>query len=336
MQLQLKVGELEEHLAKRKESAVTAKLGEFSVSDDSTALTITSGIDKTTFELDESANNALARYLKIPTSYFTKLTPDFRATVLRYEFERNKDADTTVESLNDEIVALHQPTQVMLPFKKVTGVIGKVFKDDDTIRRLVTSESRLHVDVTTADHHISFPTVEGGGAQINDLTEAGIRFLAYPFKSVQPSVNIYAHRLICMNGQTTDERLGRISLKGRTVDEVIAEMEEAANLLLPQLDGHLQKMAETRAMYPPGTPQAFAAQLAREANVSRKVLDAVLDIVNQLPEPVSVWDVQNAFTSVANQVETYATMTRLQTLGGALSFTPEAMIERCGTCERRL
>lgn len=339
--LNLKVGELEEHLAKRKESTVTAKLGEFAVTDDATVLTITSGVDKTEYELDDTAHGALAKYLKVPTSYFTKLDPDFRATVLRYEFERNKDADTSVEAVDNDIIALHQPSQVMLPQGKVTKVIEKVFKPEDNIRRLITNENRLHIDVTTPDHSllINDPEVTheyGGQTKVGDYTEAGIRFLAYPFRSVAPSVNLYAHRLICMNGQTTDERLGRISLKGRTVDEVIAEMEEAANLLLPQLDEHLAKMAQTREMYPPGSPQAFAAQLAREANVSRKVLDAVLDIVNQLPEPVSVWDVQNAFTSVANQVETYATMTRLQTLGGSLSFTPEEMIQRCGTCERRL
>lgn len=330
--MQLKVGNLEEHLAKRDESSITATLGDFSVSDDSGELIVTSGVDKKSFELDESANTALAKYLKVPVSYFTKLTPDFRTTVLRYEFERNADAATTVESLDGDIVALHQPTQVMLPLNKVITVVEKVFKPDDTVRRLVTNDARLHVDVTTTDHKVAFTndTLEG------DITEAGIRFLAYPFRSVAPSVNLYAERLVCLNGQTTDERLGRVSLKGRTVDEVIAEMELAANELLPQLDSYLDKLVATRAMFAPGSPQAFAAQLAREANVTRRVLDAVLDIINQLPEPISVWDVQNAFTEVANRAESYTVMMRLQTLGGSLSFDAEKTLARCGTCERLL
>jgi hypothetical protein len=130
--------------------------------------------------------------------------------------------------------------------------------------------------------------------------------------------------------------VGQISIKGRTVDEVIAEMEMAADLVLSQLDEKLARYAETRSILVPGSPQAFVAQLAREAGVNRQVLDAVLDIVNQLPAPVSVWDVQNAFTAVANVVERYSTMTRLQQLGGSLSFDAERMVERCGTCERLL
>jgi hypothetical protein len=89
-------------------------------------------------------------------------------------------------------------------------------------------------------------------------------------------------------------------------------------------------------MTPPGSPQAFAAQLAREANVSRAVLNKVLDIINQLPEPVSIWDVNQAFTSVANEVETYTTMTRLQTLGGSLAMDAEEMVKRCKTCEQKI
>ena len=85
--------------------------------------------------------------------------------------------------------------------------------------------------------------------------------------------------------------MGRISLKGHTVDEVINEMEQAAQTILSQLDSYLERLAATRKMVVPGSPQAFVAQLAKEANVSRKVLDRVLEMVNQLPQPVSVWDV---------------------------------------------
>lgn len=341
--MQLKVGQLEEQLAKRDEDAVTAKLGEFEVSDDATELKVTSGVDVSEFTLDETANKALATYLKVPPSYFTKLTPDFRATLLRYEFERHQDAPTVVEVLNKQIIAFHQPNQLMLPLHKVAKVITKVFDPEDTIRRVISNDTRFHVDVTTDHHKVEFPLIKAWNdvtdseqAQVGDITEAGLRFLAYPFKSIAPSATIYAERLICMNGQTVDERLGRISLQGRTVDDVIAEMEQAAEHLLGQLDDHLDRLASTRNMYPPGTPQAFAEQLAREANVSRKVLDAVFDIINQLPTPVSIWEVNQAFTTVANQSESYATRTRLQTLGGHLAFDAEKMIERCGTCERLL
>ena len=327
--MQIKVGQLTEHLAKRAEGTITAKLGEFTVNDDATVL---SAGHTAHFVLDESANHALARYLKIPPAYFDGLTPDFRATLLRYEFDRRQNADTVVESLAGEIVAVHQPSQVMLPVSRVVEVITKTLKPEDTVRRFLVDDQRLHVDVTTADHNVVFPS----DAEVGDITEAGLRILSHPYASKPPSVGTYLERLACTNGQTTPEKVGQVSIKGRTVDEVIAEMEMAAELVLSQLDEKLARYAATRSILVPGPPQAFVAQLAREAGVNRQVLDAVLDIVNQLPEPVSVWDVQNAFTAVANIVERYSTMTRLQTLGGSLSFDAERMVERCGTCERLL
>ena len=327
--MQIQVGQLTEHLAKRAEGTITAKLGEFTVNDDATVL---SAGHTAHFVLDESANHALARYLKIPPAYFDGLTPDFRATLLRYEFDRRQNADTVVESLAGEIVAVHQPSQIMLPVSRVVEVITKTLKPEDTVRRFLVDDQRLHVDVTTTDHNVVFPS----DAEVGDITEAGLRILSHPYASKPPSVGTYLERLACTNGQTTPEKVGQVSIKGRTVDEVIAEMEVAAELVLSQLDEKLARYAATRSILVPGPPQAFVAQLAREAGVNRQVLDAVLDIVNQLPEPVSVWDVQNAFTAVANIVERYSTMTRLQTLGGSLSFDAERMVERCGTCERLL
>ena len=333
----LKVGQLEEHLAKRQENAITAQLGNFKVSDDASELTITNGVQSTAIlAMDEVATKAVTKYLHIPTSYYNNLEPDFRATLLSYEIERNKEVATTAEILNGDLVAVHQPSQIMLSQKGIAKVIGKVFDDEDTIQRFIADSTRLHVDVTTNQHVYEFPTVNDQGVQVGDITEAGARFLAHPYKAVDPSVTVYAHRLTCMNGQTTPERHGRISIKGSTVDEVLVSMEEAANEILGQLDVYLEKLATTRTMPVPGSPQAFAAQLAREQNLSRQVLDKVLDIINQLPEPVTIWDVNQAFTSVANQTESYAAMMRMQNIGGSLAFDAETQIQRCTSCERRL
>jgi hypothetical protein len=330
--LNLKVGELEEYLAKRQESTVTAKLNEFSTDDEATELRVQTGFSETTtFALDETATLALAKYLKVPGGYLRKVTPDFRAEILNYEFTRHQDVTTSVESMAGNLVSVHQPTQTMLPLSRVGEVITKVMTPEDTIRRVLTDDQRFHLDVTTASQVATFPTPEGVG----DITEGGIRVLAYPFQTRKPSVAAYLERLICTNGMVQEERFGAITLKGRTVDEVILEMEDAANQVLGSLDEHLKNYADTRHMAPPGSPQAFAAQLAREANVSRRVLDAILDRINQLPEPVSIWDVNQAFTTVANELS-YANMVRLQTVGGNLAINAEEMARRCGTCERRL
>jgi hypothetical protein len=59
-------------------------------------------------------------------------------------------------------------------------------------------------------------------------------------------------------------------------------------------------------------------------------------LVNQLPDNATVYDVNQAFTSVANLDVTHAARVKLQTLGGHLAFEPDKMIARCRTCEQRL
>ncbi len=334
--MQIAVGQLAEHLAKRDEGAFTAKLRDFTVTDDATVLSVKlSPLTGVNFSLDESANHALARYLKVPPAYFDSLTPDFRAVTLRYWFERKAEVEAVVESVDGNIMTIHQSGLAMLPLKEVAEVVTKVLKPEDTIRRLLRDDQRFHLDATTSDHVIGWVEMKDD-VSVGDITEGGLRILSYPYQTKSPSVSTYIERLICSNGMVTEEKLGQISLKGRTVPEILAEMELAANLAMEELDKKLADYAQSREMIVPGSPQAFAAQLAREANVSRKILDAVLDIVNQLPEPVTVWSVNQAFTSVANQVERYATMTRLQSLGGSLAFDAERMVERCGSCERLL
>ena len=340
--LSLKVGELEDYLAKRDESSVTAKLNEFSTDDEATELRVKTGLTETqTFPLDETALGALGKYLKVPVPYLKGVDPDFRATLLNYEFTRHQDATTVAETLGGALVSLHQPTQTMLPLGRVGAVVTKVMKPEDTVRRVAADDTRFHLDVTTSAHQVNFPFTAStapaslANPHVGDITEAGLRVLAYPFQTKKPSVAAYLERLICTNGMCTEERLGAIALKGHTVDEVLVEMEDAANLVLSSLDGHLANYENTRSMTPPGSPQAFVAQLAAEANVSRRVLDAVLAIVNQLSEPVSVWDVNQAFTFVANDLS-YNTRMRIQALGGSLAMDAERMVERCRTCEQRL
>lgn len=337
----LKVGELSEYLAKREESAVTAKLEEFTVNDDATELYVKMGFEDTrAFSLDETATKALGSFLKVPSAYLNKITPDFKATLLRYELDRNKAVSTVVEALGGKVISLHEPSQAMLPLGRVGEVVTKVMKPEDTIRRAILNDTRFHLDVTTNDHTVAFNTYPEeppkGEWGVGDITQGGLRILAHPFSTKRPSVGTYLERLVCTNGMCSEERLGHIELKGRTVDEVLVEMELAAQNLLGTLDKVIEDYSATRDMAVPGTPQAFAQQLAREANLSRKVLDKVLDIINQLPEPVSVWDVNQAFTSVAAEVDTYAVMTKLQTLGGHLAMNAPKMVERCKTCEQTI
>ena len=144
----------------------------------------------------------------------------------------------------------------------------------------------------------------------------------------QDSIEIYS--------ESTLRKLDEINIKGTNVDEVIEEMELAARRILAGLDSALERYASTAKVPVPGSPQAFAHQLAREYNLKREVLDAILAIINQIPEDlITVYDVIQAFTQVTHDLP-YADRAKLQTLGGTLALDTERMIARCTSCEQLL
>lgn len=325
------VKELLPMLESRNEESVTATLGQFHVNEDASSLSLPGHI----WTLDEQATAAWCKFLRVPYRYAMSVDPDFRASILRYELQDAPDAEATLETLNGSVQAVHSPDVSMVTPTQVASIVSKVFDPDDTVRRVLLGDSRFHVDVTSELFQANFGPLPDK-PEVGDITEAGLRFLSFPFQSKPPTVTLYAERLVCTNGMCSPANLGQIALKGKTVDEVIAEMEVAAQLLLDRAPQKLAELEHTRHTPVPGSPQAFVAQIAKEANVSTRVLHEVLDQVNQLPDPVTVWDIQNIFTDVANQVTSYSTLVKLQSIGGALAFDAPRQIERCTTCERKL
>ena len=326
----MKIAELDQFLSQRRDERITARLGDLTIADDASVLQVGSDV----FNMDDSVERTLANYLKIPTGYLAACPPEFKATTLQFWQREHADADTVLELSDGHIVAIHSPETLMLPMRDVVRVAERVFDPEAEIRHHFMDENRMHLDITTPQHQVDVQSPVY--RQVGDITQAGLRFLAYPNQNKAPSVGAYLERLVCTNGMTTTERAGQISLQGRTVDEVIEEMEQAARNMLGSLDNRLARYAATATQPIPGSRQAFAHQLAREANLPRSVLDAVMELVNQLPDDATLYDINQAFTSVANTDVTYATRIRLQNLGGLMAFEPERIVARCNTCQHPL
>jgi hypothetical protein len=337
----VKVAELAENLAKRKESRRIVRLGDLAIPDDCSSITIPASEDTPAaqFLLDEKTLRVLAKFLKLPATYLEECPPDFRSTTLRYWRDRKGHVDVVLEAVDDNVTALYSPGLMMLPVARVARMIERTFKPEDDIRLLLRDEQVFHVDITSDDFKIEIPNPRRipGRPEVGDITCGGIRFLASPSKVKAPSVSRFLHRLVCTNGMVTDAAEDKIVIKGLSVAEVIESMEEAADRLLSNMDEHLDRYKDTALLAVPGHPLSFAEQLGHEFNVPQRQLHAILDRVRQLPEEgATVFDVAQAFTSVANEVHNYADRTRLQTLGGSLALEAPRMIERCHTCQTLL
>lgn len=326
----VKISEFDQLLSARRDERIVTRLGDIVIADDASVIQLGSDV----FAVDDTVERSLASYLKIPASYLAACPPDFKASTLQFWQRQHADAETVMELTDGNIIAVHDPHTLMIPMRDVVRVAEKVFDPEAEIRYHYLDESRLHLDVTTPQHAVDVQSPVH--RQVGDITQAGLRFLAYPNQNKPPSVGAYMERLVCTNGMTTQERAGQISLQGRTVEEVIEEMEHAARRMMGTLDDRLARYAATAQQRIPGNRQAFAHQLAREASLTRSVLDVVMELVNQLPEDATLYDMTQVFTSVANTDVSYATRMRLQTLGGYMAFEPERIVARCSTCQHPL
>lgn len=331
----LLVSGLEEFLAGPDALNMETTLGRLRVAEDASSVAVR-GEDRE-FPFDEAAERAIADFLGIPKHYLAKCPSDLKAVNVNAWLQSKEDSAAMLSVINGGIVGVHGPDVKILPPARVAHAISNVIDGDAEVVQVIRDSHRLHIDIKTANAiEVPNPNRVHGRPEVGDITHGGIRVLTCPDEARPPSVQGYFHRLWCSNGATTRQQSGLISLKGLTVDEVLLEMEEAARLVLSGLDNRLEEIAHMAQVAAPGNPTSFAHQLGREYRLGPNVMNRVIDRVNLLPQDASVYDVQQAFTEVANRNVPYATMMRLQELGGDLAFHTDHVVHRCHACERLL
>lgn len=330
----MKVSELIESLGSRQEERINTTLSNIEISDDAGTLSI----DGQQFFLDELAENSLANYLKINRTYLAQCPSDLKATNFRYWLNYRENASVTIESVENSITGFYRPDAMLIPVASVAEIVGRVFSPDDQVKDLRRDNERFHIDVVSSLHSVDVPNPDRipGRPEVGDITNGGVRILAFPNSPVAPSVTAYLNRLVCSNGMTEPQQEGTIRLKGKTVPEVLVEMEEAARQVLGGLDEKLTSYARMAQRAIPGNASSFVYQIAREHNIGPRVLNRLMERANLLPENATLYDVQQIFTEVANSGVKYRTMVALQNLGGELAFHTERVLHRCGQCERLL
>jgi hypothetical protein len=328
------VRELPEHLAVSPDDLIIEiDLADVEVSEDAANLIVSN----VAYPLDEISEKALAKFLNVPPPYIKKCPDDLKVHTLNYFLDRYADVTSRIEVTRGNITAIQSPSVITIPNSAVAQIVSSVFRQDDEVTVYQDFDS-LHLDVVSAAHAIEVANPQNVlyRPQVGDITNGGCRFLTRPHEVKAPVVQSYLERLYCTNGMTTERKLDEINIKGTNVDEVIEEMELAARKVLAGLDSALERYASTAKVPVPGSPQAFAHQLAREYNLKREVLDAILAIINQIPEHlITVYDVIQAFTQVTHDLP-YADRAKLQALGGTLALDTERMIARCTSCEQLL
>lgn len=333
------VADLKDHLANVRERSLSTTLGEIEIDDEARRVRLSSGEE---FQFDEQAERSLAKYLGVSRAYLAKCPPELKAHNLNFWLQRRGGAAAVVEATDEHWVTIHKPGLLILPLGRVADVVTATLDPNYEIVSLIRNDTRFHLDVAT-DHQVVVPRderIEDRSVhlpQVGDITHGGIRIVSNPTEVEAPLVQTYLHRLSCTNGLTSPEKESTITLKGRTVDDIIVEMEAACRRVLGDLDQSLADYAALATTFPPGSPVRFAWQLCREYGLTKRLADKVIERVNILPDDATVYDVLQVFTELANSgTVNYETMLKLQAVGGDMVFRTEQVLHRCHSCERLL
>jgi hypothetical protein len=132
---------------------------------------------------------------------------------------------------------------------------------------------------------------------------------------------------------TKFEEHGNIGLRGNTVDDIIEEMEEAAQRLLREdLPERLDQFASLDHVSVNNVPQ-LVHRLAREHHISSYLETEMIDQSPTLGDDATMYDVVNFMTQFQHEARS-SQFYRLQELGGDVAASHDT--HRCVSCQREL
>ena len=336
-----------------------APLSSVEVSADGSEFTaVSDNGDRLSFGLDPEIERSMGKFLGIPPGYVEKCPGALKATNLNHWINEAEDARALIVHNNDSASSFLDPDKHAILPSDVAAVISRVFAAEDELVTVHRTDEFMHIDVKVLDSEVNVPgngvgdrpnsegvvwtpEIESLGIEeesrshVFDITNGGVQFLLKPGQP--PVVNRYFNRLICDNGLVIPVDDAKITLRGKTVDDVIDEMESSAEILLGGMESALARYAETSTQIIPGNAGDFIRQVGLEHGIPNRIVLQALNYAGAYGlthrDDVTGYDVLNIFTNLANR-SAYSSRMKLQNLGGTIASAGSDFWARCQSCER--
>jgi len=282
--------------------------------------------------------------------YYTREPLAWQREVVRHHINKMSDLEATwyIEGVN--IAGIYHPEAKIIPLVDVAEQVADVFAWNDRANILYAPD-QVEINVVSDVRTVTVPGIEGvadrplegtvehpDGRRVGDLSAGGVRIIIQPGKPERaPIVEELWERLVCLNGMTRRVSGSQINLRGRTVPEILTEMNNVMRVIWEGLDGSAQAIRHSAETVIPGNVSDFLRVAARERGINAATVLRLQERAASLRPNPSVFDVTQIITALANE-EGLPVKTRrdLQTIGGDMSINTERMVHRCNTCERPL
>lgn len=282
------------------------------------------------YNLTDDAFKSLCEKLKVPYSY-AKRSPLISSDLNYWLGRKGQDAFLALSDQNDNVRAFMDSSHTYVPSVEIVRAVVNIFSSHDwEVRGSSISGPVVKVDITSGKQ---------GGAALGDITDAGISIVHSDSWSVGTRFDSYLLRLACLNGQVAPVHGRKFRVSGQTVEQIINQVGEFAELAFSQLDDMLAGYERLREKNVENIPNILT-RIVKENGLPSKVLKALLEasmapaFLATVPNSrvVNMLDVLNILTWVGthNQELSENHRKRLQLIAGHLSITGHHRCDGCG------
>ncbi len=275
---------------------------------------------------------ALGDWLKIPSKFLDRLPTGLVPTLVNGLLADTHD-EVAITLTDSGVEDAHQPNGRRIDPRSVFEIAARVVSPDAQVVDYRRNNQNYSFEVITR------PTVvEEAELAVRDISHGGLRFGQEWKENLAPWVQPYIYRLICTNGMEIPDSTLAITSRGNTMEEVLASLEEMAQVAFGRVESDIQAFYDMRNVTVEH-PAMVLARMGREQGISENRL---MHIIEGLPEYLdengrcTQFDLVNILTNEANNpnlVNRFQAMRTLQQAGGNIAFEHAT---RCGTCQSRL
>lgn len=348
--MSVRVGELVAQLRNRSR-VVTARLGDVELQHEGDGAGVLRVGDER-LPWGDRNTQMLAGFIKGPGyKYLLREPLAWQAQVIHHHTQQHADNMSVWYIEGTSVAGIYNPDAKIIPLVAVAERVANVFDPDD-IANVLYSPDQVEINVISKIKTVTVPgrpgiesrPMEGTidheptGIKVGDLSAGGVRIIIQPGKPERaPVVEEFWERYVCTNGMTRRISGSQINLRGRTVPEILQEMENVARAIFEGLEGSAQAILHSAETPIPGTVPDFLRVVARERHINAATILRLQERALALPPEPTVYDVTQVITDLAND-EGLPVLTRrnLQAIGGDLTVDTDRMVHRCRSCERPL
>jgi hypothetical protein len=303
------------------------------------------------FPWGDRNTQTVAKFLGGPGyKYYIREPLEWQRAVVRHHTDKMADLEATFYIEGANIAGIYYQEDKIIPLVRVAEQVAEVFDQDD-LANVLWAPDQVEINVTSDRKSIIVPGIEGvadrplegvletrDGRRVGDLTTGGVRIIIEPqHPEHAPYVEEFWERLVCLNGMTRRISGSQIKLRGKTVDEILEEMNRVMRQIWEGLDSSGQAILHSAETSIPGTVPDFIRVVAGERGINAVTVLRLQERALTLRPDPSVYDVTQIITALANEDGMSAKARRsLQAIGGDLTVDTERMVHRCNTCERPL